>query len=256
MAGITKYFNVEVKPRITGENAVIAFGAGDVMFDWEQVIIPRGSCRLVGITTLVRGTNGARQEFASDVYFAKSPNAIKPPNAPASIGTVNATADGVNYFNALLGAVNIPVTDFRDGLDFMAVSHTSTVATGTGIVMEGNELIAARGRTGIQVNSGHDELFMAVIAQGAFDFNTGSLLNQAGNQAATTAETTLITDGTDATTVFAAGDIIIAQDNATIGTVLSTTATTVVVDGVTSALTNNDELCNKNPITYILHFEK
>ena len=247
---ITKYFNVEVKPTMTGQNAVTAFGVGDVMFDWTQVVIPRGSCRLIGITTLVRGTNGARQEFASDIYFARSPQPFT--NATTSLGTVNATADGVNYFNDLIGAVNIPVTDFRDGLDYMAVSHTDTVATGAGIVMEGNELIVSKsGYIG-----SHDELYMGVIAQGAFDFNTGSLLNQAGNQAIAAGQTTLTTDGTHATKVFATGDVIVAQDNAAIGTVVSTATTSIVVDKVTAALLDDDEFCNKTPITYILHFEK
>ena len=243
----SNYFNVTVKPDMLGSVGVTTFGSGDVMFDWTSFEVPRGACKLIGVTTLVKGKNGARQEFASDIYFAKS-DADK--TAPTTLGTVNeGAAASIVYFNNIIGAMNIPVTDFRDGLDYAAVSYTgSSPATTGGMILEG---FPNSGNT-----VGTDTLYLAVLALGAFDFNTGSLLNQNGNQAATSGTTTLTTDGTHATKVFSKGDIILAQDDAAIGTVVSTSATSVVVDEVRAALADDDELMNKNPITYILHFQK
>ena len=243
----SNYFNVTVKPDMSGEVGTTVFGDGDVMFDWTSFEVPRGACKLIGVTTLVKGKNGARQEFASDLYFAKS-DADK--TDPTTLGNVNGSASAsIIYFNNIIGAMNIPVTDFRDGLDYVAVSYTgSSPATTGGMILEG---VPNSGST-----VGTDTLYLAVLAGGAFDFNTGSLLNQAGDQGSASGTTTLTTDGTDAKKVFSKGDIIIAQDDAAIGTVISTTTATVVVDEVRAALEDDDELMNKNPITYILHFQK
>ena len=243
----SKYFNVTVKPDMTGQNAVTAFADDDVLFHWTAFDVPKGAAKLIGITTLVKGTDGARQEFAQDVYFAK---ADSDNSAPSEFGNVNGTANfTMQWFDNAIGCVNIPVTDYRDGLDAMAVSYTGLTATGCGMVLEGTPTSGT--------NVGYDKLYLCAIAKGAFDFNTGSLLNQGSGQAVTTSSTTLTTDGTHATQVFCVGDVIVAQDNAAIGTVTAVNSTTsITVDAVAAVLADDDELCNKNPITYILHFEK
>ena len=78
-----------------------------------------------------------------------------------------------------------------------------------------------------------------------------------GAQSVATGQTALTVKTGHATQNFCAGDVIVAQDDAAIGTIVSVDSTTqITVDAVAEALADEDELCSKNPITYILHFEK
>ena len=81
------FHTVTVKPTITASlQATGVFTTGDVIFDWTEVQVPKGTSRINGITFLIRGSNGVRQEFAMDLYFAKTINGV----APGSLGTLNA----------------------------------------------------------------------------------------------------------------------------------------------------------------------
>ena len=238
----SKYFNITVKPDITGQNAVTAFGAGDVMFDWTEFLVPKGGGRLVGITAIVKGVDIVRQEHAMDVYFAK---ASEGDVAPTTLGTVNATAAGVGSFNNLVGCLNIPATDYRDHLDNMAVAHTNAVATGAGFIL--GDVTHRAGYTGF------NKYYIGVIALGAFDFGTGVL----ANDAVSVADISFNVDGNAAQKAFAVGDVLVDNGNAAIGTVKSLTNTVITLEsGCTEAIADDDEIVPKNPITFVLHFEK
>ena len=238
----SKYFNITVKPDITGQNAVTAFGAGDVMFDWTEFLVPKGGGRLVGITAIVKGVDIVRQEHAMDVYFAK---ASEGDVAPTTLGTVNGTAAGVGSFNNLVGCLNIPATDYRDHLDNMAVAHTNAVATGAGFIL--GDVTHRAGYTGF------NKYYIGVIALGAFDFGTGVL----ANDAVSVADISFNVDGNAAQKAFAVGDVLVDNGNAAIGTVKSLTNTVITLEsGCTEAIADNDEIVPKNPITFVLHFEK
>ena len=68
-----KYFNVTVKPPI----AVAALAAGNItndelMFDWHGFDVPKGACRLIGMTALYTGKNGVDYTPTDfDLYWAK-----------------------------------------------------------------------------------------------------------------------------------------------------------------------------------------
>ena len=239
----SKYFNITVKPDITGGNAVTAFADDDLMFDWTEFSVPKGGARLIGITSIYRGTNGSRQEFASDIYFAK---ASKNNSAPTSLGTVNSSVSGIGYFNNLLGCLNVPVTDFRDGLDYMSVAHTNVVATGPGFVMD--DITHSSGYTG------YNKYYLGVVAKGAFDFGTGVLADDPISASDTTATVKTV----DARKVFAVGDVLVDNGNAAIGTIKSIGSATAITfeAGATEAVAGDDEIVNKNPVTYVLHFER
>ena len=238
----SKYFNITVKPNMTGQNAVTAFAAGDVMFDWAEFSVPKGGGILVGVTSIIKGVDIVRQEHAMDVYFAK---ASEGDVAPTSLGTVNATAAGVGHFNNLVGCLNVPVTDYRDHLDNMAVAHTNAVATGAGFIM--GDVTNRAGYTGF------NKYYIGVIALGAFDFGTGVL----ANDAVTAGDLVFNVDGNAAAKAFAAGDVLVDNGNAAIGTIKSLTNTAITLEsGATEAVADNDEIVSKNPITFILHFEK
>ena len=235
----SKYFNITVKPDMTGQNAVTAFANDDVMFDWASFLVPKGGARLIAVTAIVRGADITRQEHPMDLYFAKATSAG---DAPTTLGTVNATAAGVGYFNELLGCLNIPIEDYRDGLDNMSMSHTNTVATGAGIVMDD-----------LTPSGGYNTYYLGVIAKGAFDFGTGVL--SAGGTSADDSGITV--DGSAAAKAFAIGDVIVDNGNAAVGTIKTVATTSItLVSGSTEAIADNDELVPKNPITFILHFER
>tara|TARA_R100000742_G_C4227522_1_gene49817 strand:- start:5 stop:718 length:714 start_codon:yes stop_codon:yes gene_type:complete len=235
----SKYFNITVKPDMTGQNAVTAFANEDLMFDWTSFLVPKGGARLIAVTALVRGVNITRQAHAMDLYFAKATSAG---NAPTTLGTVNGTAAGVGYFNELLGCCKIVADDYRDGLDNMSVSHTNVVATGAGIVMDD-----------VTPSNGYNTYYLGVIALGAFDFGTGVL--SAGGQ--TAGDSGMNVDGNAAAKAFAVGDVLVDNGNAAIGTIKSLTNTVITLEsGCEEAVADNDEIVTKNPITFILHFER
>tara|TARA_A100001515_G_scaffold130899_1_gene118372 strand:- start:15 stop:740 length:726 start_codon:yes stop_codon:yes gene_type:complete len=239
----SNYFNITVKPDITGANAVTAFADEDLIFDWTEFSVPKGGARLVGVTTIMRGTNGSRQEHALDLYFAK---AEQGDSAPGTLGTVNSSAGGQGYFNNLLGCLNVPLTDFRDGLDYMAVAHTNAVATGAGFVMD--DVTNRAGYTGF------NKYYLGVISKGTPDFGTGVLCDDA----ISVNDTSIVVKTVDARKVFDVGDVLVDNGNAAIGTIKSIGSATAITleSGAAEAVASDDEIVNKNPVTFILHFEK
>ena len=111
------FHNVTIKPTITASlQHTAAFSADDVLFNWTKFNVPRKCGRLIGVVALVRGTNGARQEQAFDLYFSKSDD--------FSLGTIN-SAVSFQPNNDLIGAVAVPATAYNDGLNTMEVATVS-----------------------------------------------------------------------------------------------------------------------------------
>ena len=91
-----KFFTVDIKPTITASKQHLgAFDDGDVLFNWTAFNVPKGANRLIDAAFIIRGTDGATQTFASTLLFAKTLNG----NAPDSLGTIHATADGFSPEN-------------------------------------------------------------------------------------------------------------------------------------------------------------
>ena len=86
-----KFFNVDVLPDcIAGDISDNPGGsditAGDIIFDWKAVDVPKGSCMLRSITATVNGEDGAISGSLTDLelLFAKSIDGVAPP----SLGTI------------------------------------------------------------------------------------------------------------------------------------------------------------------------
>jgi hypothetical protein len=59
------FFNIELTPTLTGQNCVTAFGNGDVVADWVVKTVPtKKAFRIIGVTCIERGTEGARRRFS------------------------------------------------------------------------------------------------------------------------------------------------------------------------------------------------
>ena len=242
-----KYYTVTVKPTMSAPKMHLeTYTALDVLFDWTPFPLPRGANRLLGTTALVRGADGAAQQINFDLYFAKSTPAG---TAPTSIGTEHATANGVGYFNELIGTQQILVADYSHGLDFMSVATAQTVGGSGG------------GQSPIMMPSHKSgqpyQFYVAGIDITGGDFNSDCALNEGDGHAAG-ASRALTLSGTAAGAMFAKGDVIGAHDGAAIGTIATVESNTAITleTNNTDALANGDLIYNLNPITLIFSFER
>ena len=264
--GMSKYVTVKIKPTITASlQEVGAFSDDDVLFDWTKFQVPKGANRIIGVTALVRGTNGSRQEQPFDLYFASTDD--------NSLGTINATADGTGFYNDLIGYMNIAAAQYGDGLDTMAVVHSLSTRN---ILLP--KIPGAN-------NAGYDTFYVGGIAKGALDFSTNSETDNTVDVSGLSVPTITTLDGTACNLAFAVGDIIHVEDDIILGEVASLDANNITfkVDGskqyhagglvlhtnpssfsawqtqngagAAGDLANNDELYNLHPITLLIHFE-
>ena len=249
-----RYFSVEVKPTIAASKQNAGpFSAGDVLFDWVEFEIPKGTSRLIGATMIVRpkGNNTPTgNKFGSFLVFSKT-NTI-------SYGIVN-SATTTTPSNDYLGFIELAEEDnFTQGAGTaigMAGRGSNNDSMSTNLLLTGSQ-------TGSNV--GYDKLYMAAQALGAFDFRSVIAIAETG--AADAASTQVITtDGTvDESEVLAVGDVLhigttvgTPAADSLIGTVAAVADNLVTLDAVSpTALVDGDILYNIHPIRVILHFEK
>ena len=247
-----KYFTVEVKPvlpvatQIQSNKTDLAFGNGDILFDWASFDIPKGAGKLIDIVCMVRGGQTAK---AVEFIFAK---ANTDNSNPSSIGTGNATADGTGYYKNVIGAVVMDDSNFKSGLDNMIIGslgHGASADQFSNLVIEGTPESGT--------NVGYDKIYVAAICTQAshFNFSTGILANAAVTLGAAS---TFVTKTIDPRLFFDVGDVVYVHDSDTaIGTVSSLTDNDINLEAVTGvAIAEDDEIINGSPITLRLCFEK
>ena len=251
------YFTVDVKPTIAASKQHAgAFTAGDVLFDWTEVQIPKGTSKVIGAAALVRPKGNATptaNPFGIFMVFSKTNT--------QTLGTINSAPDKVPT-NDLLGLLEIedtssyPPSQLKSTTIGMAgrASNTSTQA---------NVLITPS-QTGDNV--GYDKFYVAGIASGAFDFTSINAI--AEDTAAEAAGSQVITmDGSsmDVRHHFIDGDVVhigttvgAPAADSLIGTVASAdSATQITLDAVSpTLLVDGDILYNIHPIRIILFFEQ
>ena len=246
------YFTVEVKPTIptvaAGQHA--AFAQNDVLFDWYAFDVPQGTCRLIHIDQEVRpkcDAGATVNEFDLDLLLAK-PN--QDGTAPTSIGTVNSapTAD-VNLSNNMMGFIANGSWEAHEAhLD--STAYTQCREANCGMFFN---------NSGPQVTTkGYSRYYMAAIAEGAFDFRSGILINNGDLTGPV-----MTVDGIDATLALAVGDTIgvtttadtdVSKDMGVIKSIDSATQITLE-SAFTTAVVDGDIVYNQAPITFRLHFE-
>ena len=253
-----KYYTVTVpiEEKLNGETA---YADADVLFNWTRFDIPNGTACLKSIQLVMKGTNGAdANKHDIELYFAKSIDGT----APSDFGTQNGAATAplaAACRRNIIGFKYIDASERSDDQDLIGYNVWGsgiTTAASTSVselILEGEPTrkFSTRSDAG-----GKMSIWVAGIAKGAFDFGTAVALNQGSGQAQTTVHTQLTTDGTDPRNVFMKGDVVQAQDNAAIGTVVSVdSATTMTVDGVAAILADDDTINWKYPLEFVLGFE-
>jgi len=253
-----KYHLATIKPEInlTGN---VAFSVDDVLFDWTSFEVPRGACAIRSLNLIVPGTNAvaANGALQMDLYFATSINGVAPPtlgNTNVAMNVISATAakPHIMAYHAVLGKEKEDALDGMVGFNVLgkgAVTSAITQGDTALTVLEGDPSYAG-------ATSGYQTIWVAGVAQGAYDFGTGCII--AGDHSA--GDLTIVIDGVDADDCFTIGDTIIAFDadgsGATaIGNVTALAADLITVDAAPNLIADEDEICNLNPIVIRLGLE-
>lgn len=268
--GLGRYITRTVKPLVKASIAHLnAFTANDLLFDWTSFTLPQGGSRLVGVTAIIRSTDGADQIVPMDLFFARNAfnmGDIADGTAPTSLGTPHAapTTPSTNpYYNNLIGHTKLTADNFSTAgaIDFGFSIGTTGYQASTGATagLSGqNPLIFED--YGTTPNDGLYTFYVGATCIATPDFHSDLAVVSVDGLDITC-------DGTDARTLLAPGDVLEAYDinvdDGTLfelGTVASIPDATSVImkSGATnlSLLQDGDNLYNINPIKLILTFER
>tara|TARA_R100001443_G_scaffold2466_6_gene8260 strand:+ start:1328 stop:2113 length:786 start_codon:yes stop_codon:yes gene_type:complete len=258
------YFNIELKPTISGANCIAGIDAGDLLADWEVKTVPtKKAFKVLGATCIERGTNGASQVSSYELIFA-SPDSDG--TAPPSLGTVNDTINGTGFFRHLVGIYNVTAT--ADTIDTVNVSSPDNTDGNQNpdLIIEPSRVVNADGSIKFDGHGVNGKICIGVTSQsGDPDFGTAVLVKGA---IAADNTTTIPTDlqgsannDPNAENVFAVGDVLQTGTGDTVGTIASIGTfgsqkqdITLTANNV-DAIADNEELCNINPVTFIIHCE-
>ena len=271
-----KYFTVTVRPEIPAATQHLdQFTDADALFDWTAFNVPKGANRLLNVTAIVRKETGTTSnEIPFSIVFGKSINKT----APNSIGTLHGTASGIGYQHNIIGKAMFIAKDNLSKLDNVEIFTLNSGGSDSDHVD-----IVLEGEPDSGINVGFDKLYVAGIAEGNLDFQTGVLASRAVDVSGLSAAQLVNADieGTDPRTVFAPGDIIHAEDGIILGEIESMADANTIVfkaDGSTTAsntdyvvpadlaswkiqngagtagdLASGDELYNIHPIAFHFH---
>ena len=265
-----KFFTVDVKPDIingdisdikaagapasTGNTDV---DAGDLIFDWTAVDVPKGGCMLRSVTAIVNAEDAVYGSGSLTDYhliFAKSVNG----EAPTSMGVTNGVqTGGFDLGGHHVGSVVIESTAATGTISntaFHVVYHSSdNSATGGGLPL----VIDLDHTSG--TNVGYDKLYVCGFQLAARHYSTGVIFD--GTVDASSAQSTTVNVKTvDATKIFSIGDQVYVHDLDTPipGTLTKVEATKLTFSeaNTTVDITDDDEAMNANPIKIKLGFER
>ena len=258
-----KYFNVDVVPDCIGgdvsDNNGGDVGAGDIIFDWTAVDVPKGSCLLKSITAYVNAEDGAYGSGSLTDYelvFAKSVNGVAPP----TLGDINAVQTGCGELrHHFITGVRLESAAAKGTLSKTAfgVIFSTGISGGSDTNIGTNVVIDLEPSSG--TNVGYDTLYVAAFQVSARNYGTGVLLNESTIDASEAPTNSITVDGIDATKIFSVGDqvYVVDLDTPIPGTLTAITATTLTFSETNSTvdISENDELLNANPIRIKLGFE-
>ena len=255
---MAQFLTVDVIPDcingdVSDNNGTADIGAGDVIFDWTAIDVPKGSGMIQSISAIVNAEDGAYGSGSLTDYELLFTRSIRNA-APPSLGTIGASASGVGWQEHLVGAVQIESTAGVATLlhaDFHVVYNAATTSNG-GSGGRGHTLpLVYQLDHTVNTNKGFDKLYVAGIQSQARNYGTGVLANGAVDASSAQA-TTVTVDGTDARKIFNYGDTVYVNDLDTPipGTLTKVEATTLTfsVANTTVDIADDDELLTANPI--------
>ena len=260
------YFKVDAKPLVPASLQHSAANMTDtkLLADWSEFEIPKGAAKLIGITVLYKGVDGADiAPIDFEIIWAKgNPGGTAPTSLAAAGNVVAATAAGSPpWYNLLQGKTYVDVSNGLSDGDLLTMCQVSVpnvcggvAAAGSidgfpnisGLVLEGEPLSGS--------NVGYDKLYCALIAKGTHNMTTSTLNVDAIYG---TTVKTIVVETIDANLAFAPGDVIHDENDRLLGTVASIDSTTGItfVDNLANATVADEHLYNVHPIVLQLSFE-
>ena len=260
------FFNVTAKPYILpSEQHDGNITDTQIMADWTEFEIPKGAAKLIGITVLYRGKDGA--DVAPTDFEIIWANRVLDGSAPTSLGAVTAAvgAPAVGsppWFNLIQGKTYVDVSNgLSDGdltyLNVVAVPNVSGGVEAASSIdgFPNNSNLVLQGEPNSGSSVGYDKLYCALIAKATHNWGAGSITVD-GTPATTQADMTVA--DIDARLVFAPGDVVYDEDDRLMGTIKSVNSATSLTfeDNLSNAGVNDKILYNASPITLVLSFEK
>jgi len=258
------YFNVEAKPFILpSEQHDGNITDTQILADWTSFEIPKGAARLIGMTVLYRGKNGADitpTDF--EIIWAKSnPNG----SAPTSLGVVTAAvgvpaAGSPPWFNLVQARSYIDVSNGGNDGDLTYMNVIVPQSIGGRIAdtyLNGGvgNTIVLQGEPNSGSNVGYDKLYCALIAKATHNWGPSTIAVD-GISPITGKTLTVQTVGANIT--FAPGDVLYDENDRLMGTVESIDSATQITmkDNLALASVDDAVLYNASPISLILSFEQ
>jgi len=258
------YFNVTAKPFILpSEQHDGNIVNTKILADWTEFEVPKGAAKLVGMTALYRGKNGAGVTPTDfQVYWAKG-NADG--TAPTSLGVV--TGDvvvpaGQPWFNLIQGKSYVDASLGVDADLLLTMRVVSATASGGTTTAAGNNSphlppvtsVVLQGEPNSGSSVGYDKLYCALIATATHNWGASTITV---NGTPSTDQAVMTVADVDALLMFAPGDVIYDEDDRLIGTVKSIDSATQITfkNNLANAGVNDKVLYNGSPITLVLSFE-
>ena len=245
-----KYFQVEVKPIINASIQKLgAFADGDVLFDWTAFDLPKGANRLIDARAISRGADGVANSFAMAIHFAKTLNKTQ----PATIGTSHAAPQVGEYYNHSIGHLS------SEELDTLTGAGGSIAGLNHHLFLNNRQApheFVLQGEPDSGENVGFDKFYIAGVNIDG-DPTFASTV-QVGTSDTSTSSPIITVKTTQATKLFAVGDIVHDEDNQLMGTIKSVDSTTQITleENCANVSAVNKDLYVLNPIKFILSFER
>ena len=259
-----KYFNVTAKPYIDPDEQHDGnITDAQILADWTEFEIPKGAARLIGITVLYRGKDGADVTPTDfEIIWAKGdPDGSAPTTIGDTGGAISAPAVGSPpWFNLIQGKTYIDASLMsNDGdltyLNVLSIPEGETDFGDTGRFVNpfpGNMVLQGEPNSGSSV--GYDKLYCALIAKATHNWESTLAIN---GTMVTTSPT--LTVGTiDARLAVAPGDVLYDEDDLLLGTVKSVDLATKITmeSNLSNASSSGKKIYNASPITLVLSFEQ
>ena len=263
---MSKFFNVTVKPLIPASKQHAGNIANThVLFDWTSFDIPRGAAKLIGVTALIRGKDGADYTPPDfEIFYARG-NAKGTFDAttrtthgdPTTLGEVGAAVDTPGWFNNIQGKTYVDSNVASNDGDLIYMNVVGAVLNSGGASASGNAEygnVVLQGIPSSGVNVGYDRLYVGGVSKGNYNWESGMTVD--GTPAIT--QKNLDVEDVFASIVLAPGDVVHDEDDRLMGTVDEVTDNTnvLMVDNLSNAGVNDKKLYNIHPITLVLSFER
>jgi len=247
---MSKYFTITKKIPITGASQHVEYAIDDLLFDWVEIEVPSGGARLMSVSGYFKSKLDAAQTIVQrdfSLIFANKATA-------GSFGAENAITGYETFPDNIIGTQEIEGADYSG-----AATNGRMYALFTS--HKNKRDIVLNAHPDVKASSvGYDKFFVAAAANSAISFESTFTINDTDIATASPGDQLVLTavSDLDAQEHFRAGDVLIAHDDALIGTIKSVdsaTAITMTEAIPTGVLVDDDAVYLKHPLVLTFHFE-